>query len=260
MQIAPEIVVKGMGMSPRVDQLMTRGVNKLERVFDNIVSTRIALEREQGRHQTGYPYRMRIDIKVPGRPDVVVEHFANARKRVSDAESEAQVEVELADDVEEAPARPVRRGAEPKRPAKEERVYALIRRTFDSAARELQKAVDKQRAEVKTPATNRLSGVVASLLREKGYGFIRSLEGEEVYFHRNSVLHGQWDAMKPGSGVRYVEELGEKGLQASTVELTPPLAAGELHHQVHDLPHVAELRPKKVPRRGGRQARRSAGA
>jgi cold shock CspA family protein len=260
MQVAPEIVVKGMGMSPRVDQLMTRGVNKLERVFDNIVSTRIALEREQGRHQTGYPYRMRIDIKVPGRPDVVVEHFANARKRVGDAESEAQVEVELAEDVEEAPARPVRRGTEPKRPAKEERVYGLIRRTFDSAARELQKAVDKQRAEVKTPATNRLSGVVDNLVREKGYGFIRSLEGEEVYFHRNSVLHGQWDEMKPGSGVRYVEELGEKGLQASTVELTPPLAKGELHDQVHDLPHVAELRPKNAPRRRGRQARRSAGA
>jgi cold shock CspA family protein len=254
MQLAPDIVVKGMGMSPRVDQLMTRGIDKLERVCGYIISTRIALEREQARHQTGNPYRMRIDIRIPGRSDIVVERHSTARKKLGDADSKAQVEAALAGETEEIPVRPGGRSAESKRPVKEERVYALIRRTFDSAARELEKVVEKQRAEVKTPATNRLSGVVNRVLREKGYGFIRNLEGEEVYFHKNSVLHGHWDELKAGSGVNYSAEFGEKGLQASAVELISRPGLAEIHGQLHDLPEVAVVRRKKTPRTRGSKA------
>jgi len=37
-------------------------------------------------------------------------------------------------------------------------------------------------------------------------------------FHRNSVLNGGFDRLKPGSRVSFTEEMGEKGLQASTVK------------------------------------------
>lgn len=40
----------------------------------------------------------------------------------------------------------------------------------------------------------------------------------EVYFHRNSVLHGDFDLLAVGTEVRYFEELGDDGPQATTVQ------------------------------------------
>ena len=62
---------------------------------------------------------------------------------------------------------------------------------------------------------------VVSIFPEKGYGFIQSPFGYEVYFHKNSVLNGEFDNLDIGSPVRYVEAEGEKGPQASTVEVLP---------------------------------------
>lgn len=46
-----------------------------------------------------------------------------------------------------------------------------------------------------------------------------TVPGGEVYFHRNSVLYEQFGALEIGSEVRYAEEPGEEGMQASTVAL-----------------------------------------
>ncbi|MGE5721197.1 MAG: cold-shock protein, partial [Sphingomonadales bacterium] len=50
------------------------------------------------------------------------------------------------------------------------------------------------------------------------FGFLETDDGSEIYFHRNSVLNHGFAHLKPGSKVRYVEELGNEGPQASTVE------------------------------------------
>jgi cold shock CspA family protein len=62
-------------------------------------------------------------------------------------------------------------------------------------------------------------GRVAKLIAEENYGFIESPDGREIYFHRNSVLDGAFDRLKVGAEVRFVEEDGDKGPQASTVHL-----------------------------------------
>jgi cold shock CspA family protein len=51
------------------------------------------------------------------------------------------------------------------------------------------------------------------------YGFIAAKDGSETYFHRNSVRHRAFDRLQIRSKVRFVEEMGEKGPQASTVTL-----------------------------------------
>jgi cold shock CspA family protein len=51
------------------------------------------------------------------------------------------------------------------------------------------------------------------------YGRIKTADGREVYFHRNSFLGGDFDALDIGDKVRFVEEAGENGPQASTVHL-----------------------------------------
>jgi cold shock CspA family protein len=58
---------------------------------------------------------------------------------------------------------------------------------------------------------------VSKLFPEQGYGFIETRAGAEVYFHRNSVLNHAFDRLTTGTEVRFVEEEGEKGPQASTV-------------------------------------------
>jgi cold shock CspA family protein len=51
-------------------------------------------------------------------------------------------------------------------------------------------------------------------------------DGRDVYFHRNSVLNGDFAKLTLGTRVSFVEEIGEKGPQASTVRLALPAAGG----------------------------------
>jgi cold shock CspA family protein len=60
-------------------------------------------------------------------------------------------------------------------------------------------------------------GIVDQLVTDQDYGFLRTPEGRSVYFHRNAVVDDEFDQLKPGTGVRFVEELGEEGPQATTV-------------------------------------------
>jgi cold shock CspA family protein len=48
---------------------------------------------------------------------------------------------------------------------------------------------------------------------------IMTPEGREIYFHRNSVIDGDFDSLEIGSEVRFNEEAGDEGPQASTVYL-----------------------------------------
>jgi len=52
------------------------------------------------------------------------------------------------------------------------------------------------------------------------YGILETGDGREVYFHRNSVLNGDFAKLAIGDRVTFAEEMGEKGPQASTVKLS----------------------------------------
>jgi cold shock CspA family protein len=51
------------------------------------------------------------------------------------------------------------------------------------------------------------------------FGFLRSTDGQEIYFHRNSVIDGKFAELAVGTRVMLADEIGEKGPQASTVKL-----------------------------------------
>ena len=50
----------------------------------------------------------------------------------------------------------------------------------------------------------------------EGYSFLSSEDGHGVCFERQSVLNDAFDRLEEGAEVRYVEEVGEWGPQAST--------------------------------------------
>lgn len=97
-----------------------------------------------------------------------------------------------------------------------EDLYVAIRDAFDAARRHLEDLAHRQRREIKRHEPPP-QGRVVQLFPEEGYGFLEAPDGREIYFHRNSVLNGGFKQLTIGSEVRFSEEEGEKGPQASTV-------------------------------------------
>jgi len=55
------------------------------------------------------------------------------------------------------------------------------------------------------------------LFHDRGYGFLESEEGYEVYFHQNAVADDAFAKLTVGDEVRFEEGEGEQGPQATTV-------------------------------------------
>lgn len=69
-------------------------------------------------------------------------------------------------------------------------------------------------------AANVFLGQVADMPEGEEFGFLMTKDGGVLYFHRNSVLHGNFDELRRGDDVRYVEEMGDTGPMASKVRVT----------------------------------------
>jgi cold shock CspA family protein len=66
-------------------------------------------------------------------------------------------------------------------------------------------------------ASNEFPGQIAEMTPERDFGFLMTKEGGLLYFHRNSVLSGDFDSFRRGQEVHYVEALGDTGPIASKV-------------------------------------------
>jgi cold shock CspA family protein len=97
-------------------------------------------------------------------------------------------------------------------------LYVAIRDAFDAARRRLEDYARRQRGAVKAHEEAPRARV-SKLFPEEGYGFLETPDGREIYFHRHSVLHPGFDRLEIGAEVRFAEEEGEKGPQASSVAI-----------------------------------------
>jgi ribosomal subunit interface protein len=174
-----QITFRGISSSPAIDEYVRRRAAKLETFYDRVIGCRIAVEAPSLHHHEGKEYRVRIDLTVPG-AELVVTRAPDDNLSHQD-------------------------------------VYAAIDDAFDDAGRMLQDFVDSHLRKVKTTREAPRRGRVSKLFHDQGYGFLETTEGDELYFHRNSVLAHGFDRLKIGSEVRFAEEDGDKGPQASTV-------------------------------------------
>ena len=65
-------------------------------------------------------------------------------------------------------------------------------------------------------------GTVVRLIRERGFGFIRSEpDGEEIFFHATSVVNGRFDTMNEGQSVDFekVRDPRGRGMRAENVRV-----------------------------------------
>jgi cold shock CspA family protein len=94
-----------------------------------------------------------------------------------------------------------------------EELNVAVRDAFLAARRQLEDHVRRMRQDVKT-RVRPTHGRVTYLDAEGEWGYLDA-GGRQVYFHRNAVLNG--DDLRVGDEVRFEEEPGREGPQASTV-------------------------------------------
>jgi len=105
-----------------------------------------------------------------------------------------------------------------------EDVYVAIRDAFDAIGRQLEDYIRRRRGQVKQHASTP-AGQVVEIYPD--YGKIATPDGRRVYFHKNSVVDADFSRIDIGTEVRFTEEMGELGPQASTVHvLAQQRAAG----------------------------------
>ena len=178
MRLPLQIAFHNLPHSDEVEAKIRAEAERLDDFHDRIMSGRVVVDVPHRHHQEGNLYQVLIDLKVPG-GEVVVRR----------------------DPAEHAEYRDLDRA---------------IRDAFDEARRQLEDRLRVERGQVKTNEALPHARVVR-LFPERGYGFLETPDGREIYFHEHSVLGGGFGALEVGAEVRFAEEEGEKGPQASTV-------------------------------------------
>lgn len=190
MLIPLQITFHGTPPSATVEDKIRRAAEKLERFYNGIISMRVAVSAVQHGQLSGDQFRVRLDVSIPGRELVV--------------------------------------NGEPGDATTHRDPLVAVRDSFKAMERMLRKSSEERRRDVKHHIAPP-HGRVSKLFSDEGYGFIETPEGHEAYFHEHSVLNDAFKRLKVGMEVRYVEEEGEKGPQASTVEIV----GGQTRHHGH---------------------------
>lgn len=164
-----------------VEEYIRRRVQRLERLADDIVWCRVAVEQPVRSRNTGNLYRVSIELSLPPNKDLV----AAKERAIEDPHMQLR---------------------------------PLIKGTFEAMERQIKKTIERRRYDVKTHE-EAPRGTVARVFPEEGYGFIRTGDGREVYFHRRAVLHDAFERLAIGTEVRFVDQPGEEGPQASSVQI-----------------------------------------
>lgn len=180
MQVPLEIRFHNIDPSPAVEQAIRERAAKLEQFADDIVSCRVTVEAPHRHHRQGKLFEVSVDVRLPGGEVVANRHPAAHHAH--------------------------------------EDVMVSLRDAFKAVRRQLQDYVRARRGKVKTHEVPP-HGVVAMLNGGEDYGRIATSDGREIYFHRNSIVGADFDELKVGDEVRFSEEAGERGPQASSVYL-----------------------------------------
>jgi ribosomal subunit interface protein len=101
---------------------------------------------------------------------------------------------------------------------KHEDVYVALRDAFDAARRQLEDYGHRLRRETKTHPQE-FTGLVARLVPEEGYGFIRRADGNELYFNSDNLVNINFDQLQEGVEVKFIEEMAAEGPQAKRVSI-----------------------------------------
>jgi len=182
---------------PDIEELIRAEAAKLERYYPRVMSCRVKVEQEGGR-RSGNLWNVRVDITVPG-GEVVVNS-----------------EPSLGGTARQTKQASIRKGMEIRR--ERQILQRAVRDAFIAARRQLQDFARKQRGDTKRTEQAQ-TAKITQVFGDKGYGFLVTPEGKEVYFHKDSVVNYSFEHLMPGTTVAFTEAKGEKGPQATSVKV-----------------------------------------
>ena len=188
MQVPLEIAFHNIEHSDTAETEIRDHVARLEEIYNRLTGCRVRVDQRANNSNHTIPPVVRIEISVPGFKDIVVAHEPDRLQRKFQRP-------DLSNAINEA---------------------------FRIAERQLSEFKEKladRTAAMTHESANEFLGQVAEMTPEQDFGFLLNKEGGLLYFHRNSLLSGDFDRLKRGDHVTYVEDVGDTGPIATKVRV-----------------------------------------
>lgn len=196
MQIPLEVAFHNIEASDQAEKEIRDRVADLEKIYGRLTSCRVRVDQRAKNNNGTIPPVVHIELGIPGHKDVVVSH---------------------------EPDHLMRKYQRPD-------LHKAINEAFRIAERRLVGIKERRDGRTKQPhhdAPNQALGEVAEIDPGGDFGFLLTKEGGMLYFHRNSVLSGNFDDLRRGHEVYYVEVMGDTGPVASKVRVKRTATNGE---------------------------------
>jgi ribosome-associated translation inhibitor RaiA len=188
MQVPVEIAFHNCQRTDAVEDDIRGHIDRLEEIHPRLTACRVRVDQRNDNPQHTIPPVVRIEISVPGHKDIVVAHEPDHLQRKF------------------------------QRPD----IYNAINEAFRIAERRLSEAKDQMKdytAASGHEAAQEFLGQVAEMPAGEDFGFLMTKEGGMLYFHRNSLLIGDFAVLQRGDAVSYVEDMGDTGPIATKVRV-----------------------------------------
>ena len=183
-----EIAFHNIGSSPWAEQEIRKRIGKLAKLYDRLISCRVRVDQRTKTGGGTIPPVVRIELGIPGRHDLVVSH---------------------------EPEHLLRKYKHPD-------LHKAINEAFRIAERQLLDLKEQRDGRTKDAhhdSENQFLGQIAEIEVGGDFGFLLTKEGGLLYFHRNSLLSGDFDRLRQGDEVHYVEDVGDTGPIATKVRV-----------------------------------------
>jgi ribosome-associated translation inhibitor RaiA/cold shock CspA family protein len=188
MQVPLEVAFHNIDSSDWAEQEIRERVADLEKIYARLTSCRVRVDQRAQNNNGTIPPVVHIELGIPGRPDVVVSH---------------------------EPDHLMRKYQRPD-------LHKAINEAFRIAERRLVDLKEKRDGRTKEPhhdGPNQALGQIAEMDPAGEFGFLLTKEGALLYFHRNAMLSGNFDDLRRGHEVYYVDAMGDTGPIASKVRV-----------------------------------------
>ena len=189
MQVPIEIAFHNIESSSWAEGEIRARIAKLEKIYDRLNSCRVRVDQRANNTARKIPPVVRIEMGIPGRKDLVVAHEPEHLQQKFQSP-------DLQTAINEA--------------------FRIAEHQLGEYKRQLQ---DQSHGEAFHEGEQQLFGQVADVDTAGEFGFILTSSGSMLYFHRNSVINGDFEALRRGTEVHYIEAAGDTGPTASKVRV-----------------------------------------
>lgn len=188
MQVPMELAFHNLDKPQWAEDEIRARVGELEDMYGRLNSCRVRVDQRADNANGTIPPVVRIELGIPGHNEIVVSHEPGHLQRKF------------------------------QRPD----LHNAIHEAFRVAERRLRDLKEMRERRTKEPlhdSQNQSLGQVAELAPDRDHGFLMTKEGGLLYFHRNALLGGEFDTLRRGDELYYVEDIGDTGPIATKVRV-----------------------------------------